>query len=127
MDSHHLKGRPGVAVGVGGALWLRCDEMWRYLLLCIIRSTGDYTLYPQRVDTPPSFLRGAYSGLGAKINILSAPTNTPPSFLWVHVCFSLQLIIQIRFEMQSYTLSGLFGAPPLRLPPFPLVASRRRH
>lgn len=41
-------------LGGGG---VECDEMWRYLLLCIIRSTGDYTLDPQRVDIffPPAF------------------------------------------------------------------------
>lgn len=49
MDSCHLKGKPEEA------LCLRCDEMWRYLLLCFIRFTGDYTLYPQRVDFFPAF------------------------------------------------------------------------
>lgn len=103
MDSHHLKGRPWE--GGGG---VKCDEMWRYLLLCIIRSTGDYTLYPQRVDIffPQLSKRGGILASGQK-NRFSAPPPLP-SFLGVHVRYSLQLIIQIHFEMQGYTLSGLF-------------------
>lgn len=36
------------------------------------------------------------------------PAPFPSPFLGVHVCFNLQLIIQIHFEMQGYILSGLF-------------------
>lgn len=120
MDSHHLKGRPVRGGGGGGGGYsLPCDEMWRYLLLCIIRSTGDYTLDPQREDflylffSPQLSKRGGILAWGQKKNILSSPlppSNPPPlpSFLGVHARYSLQLIIQIHFEMQGYTLSGLF-------------------
>lgn len=69
MDFCHLKGKPEEA------LCLRRDEMWRYLLLCIIRFTGDYTLYPQRLDFP-AFEDERSSGLGAK-NISPAPPPQP--------------------------------------------------
>ena len=71
MDSCHLKGKPEEA------LCLRCDEMWRYLLLCFIRFTGDYTLYPQRLDFFQLSKMRDLSGLGAKKYISSFPPFSP--------------------------------------------------
>lgn len=55
--------------------------MWRYLLLCIIRFTGDYTLYPQRLAFP-AFSDEGSSGLGAKK--YTSSSSEPPSVTHPH-------------------------------------------
>lgn len=85
---------------------MKCGVIFYFLSLDPLEIT--HSILKEEGFLFPSFLRGGILARGQK-NIFSAPPAPPQlCFLGVHARYSLQLIIQIHFEMQGYTLSGLF-------------------